>query len=112
MATAFIAMASPVTHMVKNSPSMWEIWVWSLGQEDPLEEGMVTHSSVLAWRILDTGAWRAAVHWITKSQTRLKQPSMHTHDRPREHIKRQRHHFVDKDSYSQSYGFSSSHVWM
>ena len=51
MATAFIAMASPVTHMVKNSPAMWEIWVWSLGQEDPLEEGMVTHSSILAWRI-------------------------------------------------------------
>ena len=49
--TAFIAMASPVTHTVKNLPAMWEIWVWSLGQEDPLEEGMVTHSSILAWRI-------------------------------------------------------------
>ena len=61
---------------------------------------------------MDRGAWRATVHWITKSQTRLKQPSMHTHDRPREHVKRQRHHFVDKDSYSQSYGFSSSHIWM
>ena len=30
---------------------MWEIWVWSLGQEDPLEKGMSTHSNVLAWRI-------------------------------------------------------------
>ena len=31
---------------------MEETWIWSLGQEDPLEEGMVTHSSVLAWEIL------------------------------------------------------------
>ena len=30
---------------------MWESWVWSLGGEDPLEEGMATHSSILAWRI-------------------------------------------------------------
>ena len=51
MATAFIAMASPVTHMVKNSPAMWEISVWSLGREDPLEEEMATHSSILAWEI-------------------------------------------------------------
>ena len=34
---------------------MWETWVRSLGWEDPLEEGMATHSSVLAWRILWTG---------------------------------------------------------
>ena len=37
--------------MVKNPPAMWETWVRSLGQEDSLEEGMVTHSSILAWRI-------------------------------------------------------------
>jgi len=36
---------------VKNLPAMWEIWVQSLGWEDPLEEGMETHSSILAWRI-------------------------------------------------------------
>ena len=36
---------------VKNPPAMWETWVPSLGQEDPLEEGMATHSSVLAWRM-------------------------------------------------------------
>ena len=35
----------------KNSPAMWETWVRSLGWKDPLEEGMATHSSVLAWRI-------------------------------------------------------------
>ena len=37
--------------MVKNLPAMWETWVQSLGWEDPLEEGMATHSSILAWRI-------------------------------------------------------------
>ena len=37
--------------MVKNLPMMWETWVRSLGQEDPLEEGMATNSSILAWRI-------------------------------------------------------------
>ena len=35
---------------VKNLPAMQEIWVQSLGQEDPLEKGMATHSSILAWR--------------------------------------------------------------
>ena len=38
--------------MVKNQPSMWEIWVQSLGREDPLKKRMATHSSILAWRIL------------------------------------------------------------
>ena len=37
--------------MVKNPPAMWETWVRSLAWEDPLEEGMATHSSILAWRI-------------------------------------------------------------
>ena len=36
---------------VKNLPEMWETWVGSLGQEDPLEKGIATHSSILAWRI-------------------------------------------------------------
>ena len=36
---------------VKNLPAMQEAWVQSLGQEDPLEKGMATHSSILAWRI-------------------------------------------------------------
>ena len=43
-----------------------------------LEEGMATHSSILAWRILmDRGAWRATVHGVAKSQTQLKRLSMH-----------------------------------
>ena len=45
-----------------------EMWVWSLGQEDPLEEGMVSHSSIPAWRI----------PWTEESQTWLKQLNMHT----------------------------------
>ena len=43
--------ASLVAQMVKNPPAMRETWVRSLGQEDPLEEGMATHCSILAWRI-------------------------------------------------------------
>ena len=38
-----------VAQMVKNLPAMQEIWVWSLGQEDPLEKEIATHSSILAW---------------------------------------------------------------
>ena len=50
------------------------MWVQSLGPlEDPLEEGMATYSSILAWRIpMDRGAWWATVHGITKSHTQLK----------------------------------------
>ena len=40
-----------VARMVKNPPAMQETQVLSLGQEDPLEKGMATHSSILAWRI-------------------------------------------------------------
>ena len=43
--------ASLVVQTVKNSPAMQETWVLSLGQEDPLEKGMGTHSSIFAWRI-------------------------------------------------------------
>ena len=42
---------SLVVQMVKNLPAMWETWVRSLDREDPLEKGMATHSSTLAWRI-------------------------------------------------------------
>ena len=54
---------------VKNLPAMQETQVQSLGQEDPLEKGMATDSSILAWRIpMDRGAWWATVHGVTKSQ--------------------------------------------
>ena len=49
--------------MVKNLPAVWETWFRSLGWEDPLEEGMATYSSILAWRIpIVRGAWQATVH--------------------------------------------------
>ena len=49
-----------------------ETWVLSLGWEDPLEEGMATYSSIVAWRIpMDRGAWWATVHGVAKSQTQL-----------------------------------------
>ena len=60
--------ASLVAQMVNNLPTVQETWVQSLGQEDPLEKGMATHSSILAWRIPWT---EATVHGVAKSQTRL-----------------------------------------
>ena len=51
---------------------MQETWVRSLGWEDPLEEELATHSSILAWRIpMDKGAWQATVYGVTKNQTQL-----------------------------------------
>ena len=55
--------------MLKNLPAMQQTWVLSLGWEDPLEEGMAIHSSILAWEIaMDSGAWRATVCGVEKSQ--------------------------------------------
>ena len=67
--------ASLVALTVKNLPVMQEAWVQSLGQEDPLEMGMVTHSSILAWRILwteepDPSPWgrkRGRHNWATNT---------------------------------------------
>ena len=60
---------------------MQETWIRFLGLEDPLEEGMATHSSILAWRILmDRGAWWATVHGVAKSQTRLSDQAQHTEE--------------------------------
>ena len=61
-----------VAQIVKNPPAVWETWIRSLGREDPLEKGLATDSSFLAWRIpIDRGAWWAIVHRLTKSWTRL-----------------------------------------
>ena len=54
---------------VKNLPTVQKTWVQSLGWENPLEKGMATHSSILAWRIPGTGVWWATVHRVAKSQT-------------------------------------------
>ena len=60
-----------MAQLVKNPPAIWEPWVRSRGQEDPLEEGKATHSSILAWRIpwTEEPGW-AAVHGVTQSWTR------------------------------------------
>ena len=72
--------ASLVAQMVKNLPAMWETWVRSLGWEDPPEEGMATHSSLLAWRIPWTqesgglqsmGSPRVRHSWATKRSIAL-----------------------------------------
>ena len=59
-----------MAQIVKNPPAMQETWVQSLGWEDALEEGMATHSCMLAWGMpMDRGAWWATVPGVTKSQT-------------------------------------------
>ena len=69
--------ASLVAPTVKNLPAMQETWVQSLSWEDPLEESVATHSSILPWRTpVDRGAgW--LVFGVTRSRTRL---SAHTHN--------------------------------
>ena len=64
--------ASSVTQEGKNMAIMQETWVQFLGQGDPLEKDMATPSSILAWRIPQTGAWRATVHGVTKSPIQLR----------------------------------------
>ena len=60
-----------MAQVVKNLPAMQETWVLSLGQEDPPEKGMATHSSILAWRIPWTQETARLVHGVSKSRTRL-----------------------------------------
>ena len=53
---------------VKNLPAVQETWVQFLGREDPLEEGMATHSRILTWgNPIDRGAWWATVHRVAES---------------------------------------------
>ena len=61
---------SNISLVVKHLPEVWETQVRSLGQEDPLEKEMATHSSILAWKIpMDRGAWWATVHGVTELDT-------------------------------------------
>ena len=63
---------SLMAQMVKNLPTMRKTWVQSLGQEDPLEKGMATYSSILAWRIPWTEEHgRTTVYGVAKSQIQL-----------------------------------------
>ena len=62
---------SLVAQLVKNLPAVWETWVRSLGWEDPLEEEMATHSSILAWRIpwAEEPGCGLTVHRVAKSRS-------------------------------------------
>ena len=61
---------------VKNTPAMWETWIRSLSWEDPLQEGMATHSSILAWRIPWTEEPGGLQSTGLQSQIQLKQLSI------------------------------------
>ena len=61
-------VASQVAQRVKNLPAMQEMWVQSLGQEDPLEDGNPLQCSCLE-NPMGRGAWRATVHRVAKSRT-------------------------------------------
>ena len=74
-----MAWASLVAQMVKNLPAMQELQFRCLGQEDPLEEGMATHSSVLAWRIPWTEEPGGLQSMELHSRTLLKQLRTHAY---------------------------------
>ena len=72
--------SSLVAQTVKNLPAMWETGVCSLGWEEPLEDSVATHSSILAWRVpMDREAWRATVHGVAKSRIRTERLSTAQH---------------------------------
>ena len=69
---SYLCICSVSAGHLRGHHSQWfsskesETWDRILGWEDPLEEGMATHSSILAWRIRDRGAWWAAVHGFSE----------------------------------------------
>ena len=60
-----VVLTSLVAQMVKNLPAIWKTQVRSLGQEDPLEKGTATHSSILAWRI----PWAEEPGWLQSMES-------------------------------------------
>jgi len=64
------------------------------------------------WQILFSWAPKSLCMVTAAMKLKTFAPWKESYDKPRQYIKKQRHHFADKDPYSQSYGFSSSHVWM
>ena len=85
--------ASLVAQRVKSLCAMQETWVWSLGQEDPLEKGMATYSSILAWRIprpeelgglQSMGSHRVRHDWVTTIHTHISlyKNLLNIHSRP------------------------------
>ena len=85
-------MASLVAQRLKRLPAMWETWVPSLGREDPLEEGMATHSSILAWRIHGQRSPRSSeeldtTERLSTAQDAKGQALMHTHTHTHTHTR-------------------------
>ena len=112
-----ISWASLVAQRVKHLPAMQETWVQSLGQEDPLEKEMATHSSILAWRIPWMRSLVSYSPWGRKESDMTEKlhfttPWKEIYVQPRQHIKKQRHYFANKGLSCQGYGFSSGQVWM
>ena len=68
-----------MSQMVKNLPAMQETWVQFLGQKDPLQKGMATHSGILAWRVSWTEEPNGLQSMGSQSQTRLSNTHTHTH---------------------------------
>ena len=64
------------------------------------------------WQTLFFGLQNHHRWWLQQWNKKMLTPWKKSYDQPRQHIKKQRHYFADKDLSSQSYGFSSSHVWM
>ena len=77
---------SLVAQTIKRLPAMWETWVRFLGQEDPLEEGMATHSNILAWRMPWTEELGRLQSMGSQNPTQLKKLKMHAHEEIRLHI--------------------------
>ena len=62
-------LVSSVAHMVKNLPAIQATWLWSLGWEDPLEEGLQPTPVFLPGEFHGQRSWQATIHEVTESQT-------------------------------------------
>ena len=93
-----------MAQMVKNPPAMRETWVQSLGQEDPLEKGMATHSSILAWRIHGQKSLEGHSLWgLKESDTTERLTHTHTHT----HTQRKQLHSWSAPNQNETKGHAS-----